>query len=131
MATTAQAKAMPLTMDITPTRAITMMVRPSISVDTITPPAVSKTETPASSRAFSLFKAAAALPSLVSMLADRPKIVLGVLEVILRRDPIPGQSFGAGQVQIAFIASLEVLNINRSGADEAGRLLSLGGVGSS
>lgn len=35
-----------------------MMARPSICVDTITPPAVSKTESPASSRAFSLFKAA-------------------------------------------------------------------------
>src|SRR3984885_12807586 len=128
MATTGQATAMALTMDITPTRAITMMVRPSISVDTITPPAVSKTESPASSRAFSLFKAAAALPSLVSILADRPKIVFGVLEVILRRDPIPGESFGTGHGQIAFIASLEVLNITRLGTDEPGRLISSGGL---
>jgi hypothetical protein len=105
-----------------------MMVRPSISVDTITPPAVSKTESPASSRAFSLFKAAAALPSLVSILADRPKIVFGVLEVILRRDPIPGESFGTGHGQIAFIASLEVLNITRLGTDEPGRLISSGGL---
>jgi hypothetical protein len=54
--------------------------------------------------------------------------MFGVLEVILRRDPIPGQSFGAGKVQIAFIASLEILNITRPGANKSGRLISLGGL---
>jgi hypothetical protein len=37
---------MPLTMDITPTAATTMMDRGSISVDIITPPAVSEIEKP-------------------------------------------------------------------------------------
>ncbi|MEA2868249.1 MAG: hypothetical protein QOE39_2964 [Bradyrhizobium sp.] len=32
--------------------------------------------------------------------------MFGVLEVILRRDPVPGQRFGAGQDQIAFVVSL-------------------------
>jgi hypothetical protein len=45
-------------MDITPTRAITMMDRPSISVDTITSPAVSKTGKPGFKPGFPLFKAA-------------------------------------------------------------------------
>jgi hypothetical protein len=62
---------------------------------------------------------------------DCPKIVFGVLEVILRHDPIPCQSFGAGKGQVAFIVSLEVLNITRLGADEPGRLISLGGLRSS
>jgi hypothetical protein len=48
---------MPLTMDITPTRAITMMDRPSISVDTISP-AISKTGKPGFKPGFSLFRAA-------------------------------------------------------------------------
>jgi hypothetical protein len=71
------------------------------------------------------------LASLTSILAHRPKIVFGVLEVIFRHDPIPAQSFGAGHGQIAFIASLEGLNITRLGADEPGRLISLGGLRSS
>jgi hypothetical protein len=71
------------------------------------------------------------LASLSLILAHCSKIVFGVLEVILGDDPIPGQSFGAGQDQIAFIASLEVLNITRLGVDESGRLISLGGLRSS
>ena len=54
--------------------------------------------------------------------------MFGVLEVILRRDPIPGESFGTSHGQIAFIASLEVLNVTRLGADEPGRLISSGGL---
>jgi hypothetical protein len=73
----------------------------------------------------------ALLAFLTVNLAHCPKIVFGVLEVILRHDPIPPQSFGAGQGQIAFIASLEVLNIARLGADESGRLRSVGGLRSS
>ena len=49
----AQATAMPpLTMDITPTPATTIMDRGSISVDIITPPAVSKTGKPGSEPGF-------------------------------------------------------------------------------
>jgi len=55
--------------------------------------------------------------------------VFGVLEVILRDDPVPSQSFGAGQGQIAFIVSLEVLRVSRLGAEEPGRFISLGGSG--
>jgi hypothetical protein len=36
------------------------------------------------------------LASLILILAHYAKIVFGVLEVILRHDPVPGQSFGAG-----------------------------------
>lgn len=54
--------------------------------------------------------------------------MLGVLEVILRHDPVPGQSFGAGQGRIAFIASLEIVSVTRLEADESGRLISLGGL---
>jgi hypothetical protein len=57
--------------------------------------------------------------------------VFGVLEVILRHDPVPSQGFGAGQGQIAFIASFEILNVARLGADEPRRLISLGGLRSS
>ena len=57
--------------------------------------------------------------------------MFGVLEVILRYDPIPGQSFGVGQGQIAFIVSLGVLSVPRLGAREPGRFISLGGLGSS
>jgi hypothetical protein len=71
------------------------------------------------------------LASLILILVHCPKIVFGMLEEILRHDPIPCQSFGAGKGQIAFIVSLDVLNITRLGADESGRLISLGGVGSS
>ena len=69
--------------------------------------------------------------SLIWILTHRPEIVLGVLEVILRRDPIPGQSFGTGQGQIAFIVSLGVLSVSRLGAGESGRLISPGGLGAS
>jgi hypothetical protein len=64
---------------------------------------------------------------LALILAHCPKIVFGVLEEILRHDPIPGQSFGAGKGQITFIVSLEVLNIARVGAE----WISLGGLRSS
>jgi hypothetical protein len=57
--------------------------------------------------------------------------VFGVLEVILRHYPIPGESFGAGKGQIAFIASFKVLNITRVGADESDRWISLAGLRSS
>lgn len=57
--------------------------------------------------------------------------MFGVLEVILRYDPVPGQSFGVGQGQIAFIVSLGVLSVPRLGAGEPGRFISLGGLGSS
>jgi hypothetical protein len=33
---------------------------------------------------------------LIRILPHRSEIVLGVLQVILRRDPVPGQGFGAG-----------------------------------
>jgi hypothetical protein len=45
-----------------------------------------------------------------------------MLEVILCRDPIPGQGFGAGQIQIAPIVSLGVLSVPRWGAGESRRL---------
>jgi hypothetical protein len=57
--------------------------------------------------------------------------VFGVLGVILRQDPIPGQSFGASQGQIAFIVSLGVLSVPRLEAGEPGRFISPGGLGSS
>ena len=63
------------------------------------------------------------LASLILILAHCPKIVFGVLEVILRHDPVPGQSFGAGQGRIAFIASLEILKVHRLWADKPGRLI--------
>ena len=43
--------------------------------------------------------------------------MFGVLEVILRHDPVSSQSFGAGQGQIAFIVSLGVLSIPRLGEE--------------
>jgi hypothetical protein len=62
--------------------------------------------------------------------------MFGVLEVILRDDPVPGHSFGVGQGQIAFIVSLgvvslSVLSVPRLGAREPGRFISLSGLGSS
>jgi hypothetical protein len=71
------------------------------------------------------------LAFLTLTLAHCPKIVFGVLEVILCHDPIPPQCFGVGKGQIAFIASMEVLNITRLVADESGRLISVGGLRSS
>lgn len=69
---------------------------------------------------------------LTLIVAHRPKIMFGVLEVILRHDPVPRQSFGAGQGRIAFIACLEIVNVTRLGADESGRLIFLvGGLRSS
>jgi hypothetical protein len=56
--------------------------------------------------------------------------MFGVLEVILRQDTVPGQSFGASQGQIAFLVSLEVLRVSRLGAEERGRFVSLDGSGS-
>jgi hypothetical protein len=64
-----------------------------------------------------------ALASLILILAHYAKIVFGVLEVFLRHDPVPGQSFGAGQGRIAFIASLEILNVHRLWAAKDGRLI--------
>jgi hypothetical protein len=57
--------------------------------------------------------------------------MFGVLEVILRRDPVPGQSFGAREGQITFIVSLVVLNIPRLGTRVPRRFISLGGLGCS
>jgi hypothetical protein len=71
------------------------------------------------------------LPVRRSILAHCSEIVFGVLEVIFRRDPISGQSFGAGECQISFIASLGVLNVTCLVADECGRLISVGGLRSS
>jgi hypothetical protein len=71
------------------------------------------------------------LAFLTLTLAHCPKIVFGVLEVILRHDPITPQSFGTGKGQIAFIASMEILNIARLVADDSGRLICVGGLGSS
>jgi hypothetical protein len=48
---------------------------------------------------------------LIRILPHRSEIVLGVLEVILRRDPVPGQGFGAGQGQIALIVPLSILSV--------------------
>jgi hypothetical protein len=70
-------------------------------------------------------------PNAKVMTNAMPRIVFGVLEVILRQDPVPGQSFGAGQGQIAFIVSLGVLSVPRLGAGEPGRLISPGGLGPS
>ena len=58
---------------------------------------------------------------LVGILRHRPEIVLGVLEIILRRDPVSRQSFGAGQDQVAFIVPLCVLRVPRLGAGMSGR----------
>jgi len=63
------------------------------------------------------------LASLILIVAYCPKIVFGVLEVILRHDPVPAQSFGAGQGRIAFIASLEILNVHSLWADNPGTLI--------
>jgi hypothetical protein len=63
------------------------------------------------------------LAALILILAHYAKIVFGVLVIILRHDPVPGQSFGAGQRRIAFIASLEILNVHRLWADKDGRLI--------
>ena len=52
--------------------------------------------------------------------------MFGVLEVVLCRDPIPGQSLGAGQIQIALIVSLGVLGVPRLGAGEPRRTRSPG-----
>ena len=49
-----------------------------------------------------------------------------MLEVILRRDPIPRQSFGAGQIQIALIVSLGALRTPGLGAGKPGRSSSPG-----
>src|ERR1700684_1007238 len=65
--------------------------------------------------------------SLTFIVAHRPKIMFGVLEVILRHDPVPRQSFGAGQGRIAFIACLEIVNVTGLEADDSGRLIFLAG----
>src|ERR1700730_12634976 len=57
--------------------------------------------------------------------------MFGVLEIILCHDPVPGQSFGAGQGQKAFIVSLCVLNVSRLGARDSGRFISPERLGSS
>jgi hypothetical protein len=68
---------------------------------------------------------------LIRILPHRSEIVLGVLEVILRRDPVPGQGFGARQGQIALIVPLGILSVPSLGAGQPGRFVSPGGLGSS
>jgi hypothetical protein len=63
------------------------------------------------------------------ILRHRPKIVLGVLEIILRRDPVSRQSFGTGQNQIALIVSLRALGVSRLGVGGTERLMLTGGPG--
>src|SRR2546423_3546237 len=76
-------------------------------------------------------RARSALP-FNSILRDQSEIVLGVLEIILRRDPVPRLSFGAGQEQIAFIVSFCALLVSRLGTREPGRFISsVGGLSSS
>jgi hypothetical protein len=72
-----------------------------------------------------------ALLFLIRILRHRPEIVLGVLEIILRCDPVSRQGFGAGQDQIAFIVSFCAMSVSRLGAGEPGRFIFAGGVGSS
>lgn len=57
--------------------------------------------------------------------------MFGVLEVILRHDPVPGQSFGVGEGEIVFIVSSSVLSVPRLGAGEPGGFISLLGLRSS
>jgi hypothetical protein len=57
--------------------------------------------------------------------------VFGVLKVILCHDPVAGQSFAAGQGQIAFIVSSGVLRVPRLGAGEPGRFIPPDGLGAS
>ena len=64
------------------------------------------------------------------ILRHRPKIVLGMLEVILRRDLVSRHSFGAGQNQIALIVSLRALGVSR-GTGGTQRLMFTGRLGSS
>jgi hypothetical protein len=52
---------------------------------------------------------------LICPLCHRSKMVFGMLEIIFRCDPIPGQSLGTGQYQIAFIVSLGVFRVLRLG----------------
>ena len=52
--------------------------------------------------------------------------MFGVLEIILRLDPIAGQSRGASQVQIAPIVFLGALRVPRLGAGKPGRSSSPG-----
>jgi hypothetical protein len=79
-------------------------------------------------------KSAIAPPScgtLIRILRHRPEIVLGMLEIILRCDPVSLQSFSAGQGQVAFIVFLGALSVLRVRVRELGRFISPGGPGSS
>jgi len=71
------------------------------------------------------------LSFLIRILRHRPEIVLGILEIILRRDPVSRQSFGAGQHQIALIVSFCALSVSRLGVGEPGRFISAGRLRSS
>jgi hypothetical protein len=53
------------------------------------------------------------LPHLGRIHRHQPKIVLGVLEIVLRRDLISRESFSAGQNQVALIVSLRILSVSR------------------
>ena len=67
---------------------------------------------------------------LIRILRHRPEIMLGMLEIILRCDPVSPQSFGPGQGEIAFIVFLRALSVLRLRAREPG-FISPGGRGSS
>ena len=53
----------------------------------------------------------------------RSEMVFGMLVIIFRCDPVPGQSLGAGQYQIAFIVSLGVLRVLRLGTGRSRRFV--------
>ena len=53
---------------------------------------------------------------LLRILVHRPEIVFGVLEIVLRGNPVASQRFRVSQRQIAFIVSLRVLRALRLGA---------------
>lgn len=58
-------------------------------------------------------------------------MVLGVLEIALRRDPVSRQRFGLGQGQIALIVSLRALSVSCLRAGKPRRLVSAARLGSS
>jgi hypothetical protein len=67
---------------------------------------------------------------LIRILRHRPEIVLGMLEIILRCDPVSPQGFSAGQGEIGLIAFLCALSVLRLSARKPGMLVSPDGLGS-
>ncbi len=55
---------------------------------------------------------------------QRPQIMFGVLEIVLRRDPVSGQCFGASQSQVALIGFLCALRVPCLSVREPGRFCS-------